>query len=204
MATTPPERNPLATLRRFARPRPPAERCELCGLLLPPEHPHLLRLADRKIACSCDACAVLFSGQQGARYRRIPRQGSLLPDFELTEELWDGLHIPINLAFFFRNSAGKVLALYPSPGGAVEALLPLATWPELAARNPVLHQLEPDVEALLVNRVGAHRDCYRAPIDACFRLVGLIRTHWRGLSGGTELWEEIDRFFARLTEGAHA
>jgi len=41
--------------------------------------------------------------------------------------------------------------------------------------------------------------------------VGLIRTHWRGLSGGTEVWREIGSFFAALKkragfgqEGAHA
>ena len=55
--------------------------------------------------------------------------------------------------------------------------------------NPVLESLEPDVEALLVNRVGHAREAsaaeyYIAPIDACYQLVGLIRVHWRGLSGG--------------------
>jgi hypothetical protein len=38
------------------------------------------------------------------------------------------------------------------------------------------------------------------PIDECFRLVGLIRTHWRGLSGGTAVWAEIGRFFTALKE----
>jgi hypothetical protein len=39
---------------------------------------------------------------------------------------------------------------------------------------------------------------YIAPIDECYKLVGLIRTNWRGLSGGTEVWIEIGRFFAEL------
>jgi len=60
--------------------------------------------------------------------------------------------------------------------------------------------LEPDVEALLVNRVNGARDFYRVSIDECYKLVGLIRLNWRGLSGGTEVWAEIARFFVRLQE----
>jgi hypothetical protein len=36
------------------------------------------------------------------------------------------------------------------------------------------------------------------PIDECYRLVGLIRLNWRGLSGGSEVWEEVDKFFEQL------
>jgi hypothetical protein len=54
-----------------------------------------------------------------------------------------------------------------------------------------------------VNRVGhAHgmsrAEYYIAPLDECYKLVGLIRTNWKGLSGGTEVWTEIGRFFAEL------
>jgi hypothetical protein len=65
------------------------------------------------------------------------------------------------------------------------------------AEFPVLGTLEPDVEALLVNRVGGQA-CFRVPIDECYRLVGLIRAHWRGLSGGLEVWGQVERFFAGL------
>jgi hypothetical protein len=82
--------------------------------------------------------------------------------------------------------------------------LPLEAWQELEQANPVLCELAPDVEALLVNRAGNARDYYRAPIDVCFKLVGLIRAHWHGLSGGTEVWREIARFFADLRERSHA
>ena len=60
--------------------------------------------------------------------------------------------------------------------------------------------MEPDVEALLINRVGPAREYFLAPIDECYRLVGLIRLHWRGLSGGTEVWKEIQGFFAGSEE----
>jgi hypothetical protein len=203
-------------LRQFARtPQRRVERCELCAMEVLSEHPHLIELTQRRLLCACDACAVLFSG--GGKYKRVPRRVRLLANFRMTDADWDGLLIPINLAFFFRSSLdSRVVALYPSPAGATESLLPLEAWNNIVEANPSLNWLEPDVEALLVNRVGRARatcpaEYYTVPIDACYRLVGLIRIHWRGLSGGTEVWQEIADFFADLrakagvvTEEAHA
>jgi hypothetical protein len=76
----------------------------------------------------------------------------------------------------------------------------LQAWAQLVAGNPILAALEPDIEALLVNRVKGAREYYLAPIDRCYALVGLIRTKWRGLSGGDEAWKAIDGFFAGLHE----
>ena len=192
-----------STLRRFARPGPAAERCELCGAEIPAQHEHLLDPAQRKLLCACSACAILFSHQAAGRYRRIPREVRLLVDFHLTDAEWNGLSIPVGLAFFFRSTAeGRVAAVYPSPAGATQSLLDFDNWEEITAANPVLQQIEPDVEALLVNRVGSARDYYLAPIDECYRLVGLLRAGWRGLSGGSQVWEEIRRFFDALKERA--
>jgi len=66
----------------------------------------------------------------------------------------------------------------------------------------VLRKFESDVEALLVNRIAGPARYYRAPIDQCFRLVAILRKQWRGLSGGTEVWIEIDKFFRELDEMA--
>jgi hypothetical protein len=124
-----------------------------------------------------------------------------LPAFRLTDAQWEALHLPINLAFFFHNStAGRVVAVYPSPAGATESLLTPEAWHALEEENPVLRALEPDVEALVVNRVGQTRDHCRVPMDECYKLVGLLRTNWRGLSGVSEVWEEIGRFFTSLRE----
>jgi hypothetical protein len=194
--------HPLAALRRMARKaEPQLERCELCGVELPPQHEHLIEPPTRKLTCACGACAILFTGSGSARYRRVPRRIEVLKGFQLSDEQWESLHLPINLAFFFHSSpAGRVIAVYPSPAGATESLLTLEAWADLSAANPVLGELEPDVEALLVNRVGPIRDYIRAPIDECFKLVGIIRVHWRGLSGGTEVWKEISRFSEQLKE----
>ena len=62
--------------------------------------------------------------------------------------------------------------------------------------------LEPDVEALLVNRAHGAREHFLVPIEDCYRLVALIRTRWRGLTGGREVWEELERFFAGLSQQA--
>ena len=202
MSSNPPtEEQPWATLRRFVRPRAPVERCELCSAALATIHPHLLEPSSRQLRCCCDACAILFSDQQAGRYRRVPARIEALPDLNLDDEHWADLHLPIDLAFFVRSTAaGRVQAFFPSPAGATESLLTLEAWKGLAEENPVLHTLEPDVEALLVNRMGTTRDYYRVSIDECYKLVGLIRKNWRGLSGGAEVWGEIGRYFTALDE----
>ncbi len=194
----------LAALQRFVRrPREQTEVCELCAAPLALVHQHLLELEKRRITCSCDACAVLFGGNARQRYRRIPRDLRRLRDFAMDDHEWESLLIPINLAFFvYSSAADRVIAQYPSPGGAMESALDLEYWKTIAERNPVLSRFEPDVEALLVNRLASTPKYYRAPIDQCYRLVGIIRKHWRGLSGGQQVWTEIDRFFGELAEAS--
>jgi len=84
----------------------------------------------------------------------------------------------------------------------MESLLSLDAWRDLVAENPALGKLRPDVEALLVNRLGQTREYYRVPIDTCYKLIGLIRKRWRGISGGPAVWEEVERFFADLRRRA--
>lgn len=196
--TIPRRENPLMALRRLARPRSDVEQCEFCSQPLDPSHRHLLEINPRKIVCVCDPCALRFESVIG-RFKLIPRDARRLADFELTDVQWEAFALPIQLAFFFHSTpARKTIALYPSPGGATESLLPLEAWSTLVAANPVLTRVEPDVEALLVNRLRNQQECFIAPIDACFELVGLIRVHWRGFSGGDKAWDEIEKFFARL------
>jgi Family of unknown function (DUF5947) len=201
LETNNPGRGSLAALQRFVRkPAHRAETCELCATALTPLHAHLLELDKHQVTCACDPCAILFDGNARQRYRRIPRDVVRLRDFAISDMEWDSLLIPINLAFFVRDSAtGRTVAQYPSPGGAMESTLDLEYWQEIVDRTPIIARFEPDVEALLVNRIHDHREYFRAPIDHCFRLVGLIRKHWRGLSGGAEVWVEIDRFFHELS-----
>jgi hypothetical protein len=203
-----PAANAYGILRQFGRKARPAEHCELCSAPLGHEHPHLIEISARRLLCACDACALLFDGGANRKYKRVSRRVRLLDAFRLTDSQWDGLLIPINMAFFFSSSIeNRVVTLYPSPAGAVESLLALEAWNDIVRENPALRAMEPDVEALLVNRVGYSRGSapagyFIAPMDECYKLVGLIRAHWRGLSGGTEVWQEIGRFFAELRQRA--
>jgi hypothetical protein len=194
-----PAPSPLDSLRRFVQPRAARERCELCATNLAAQHAHLVEMAHRRLVCACDACAILFSGHGAGTYRRVPRDAQWLPDLRLDDEAWASLQLPIELAFFlYCTPAGRVVAMYPSPAGATEAAVSPEAWAMLLEDNPALRKLEPDVEALLVNRVKSAREYYRVGVDRCYELVGLIRTHWRGMSGGSAVWDEIGQFFTAL------
>ncbi len=195
-------RNWVAALSYFARTDPP-ERCELCNDSLPAEHSHLIEPPTRRLLRACIACALLFENREDGRYRRVPRRARTLADFQMTDLQWDALLIPIGMAFFFNSSIdNRIVALYPGPAGAMESQLHLTAWAELTEANPVLRKFAPDVEALLVNRIDGAREYFCVPIDRCYALVGLMRTHWRGLSGGAEAQAAIGEFFASLRETA--
>jgi hypothetical protein len=185
-------------LRRFIQPPPPSEKCKICGAGLEDDHPHLIEPARRKPICACNACAMLFAAE-GACYKRIPRRAHSLNDYRISHAQWDRLMIPVSVAFFFK-SGGNVVALYPSPAGPIELPVSLHTWDAIAGRHPVLRAMEPDVEALMVNHWSG--EYFLLPIDKCFDLLGLIRSHCQGQPGGSNAWEKLRRYFAGLEEPA--
>jgi len=173
------------TLRRLAQrstvEREAAlERCELCGAAIPSSHAHVLELATRDVKCACRPCGLLFE--------RSDRMRLIGTDVYAADEVpWDELRLPVDIAFFFR-AGGELKCFYPSPMGPTECLLPVSLDLDLAD----------DVQALLVNRVRGARRQWIVGIDVCYALVGLIRTHWRGFTGGAELWRELDGFWNGL------
>ena len=179
----------------------PAEVCELCGIPVGPEHRHLIDLDTRELVCACRACALLFDRTAAANghLRLVPDRRLRLDGFVMTDAAWERLRIPVDIAFFFANArAERVMAYYPSPLGPTESHLTLDAWQEIEGANPVLSTMEPDVEALLVNRARGARRHWLVPIEDPYRLVAVIRTTWRGLTGGTEVWKRLDAFFADL------
>jgi hypothetical protein len=184
---------------------PEYERCELCSAPIDPRHRHLLDLRSRELMCACQACSLLFDrgAAGGKHFKLVPDRVTALPEFDLPDFAWERLRIPVDIAFFFYSSAeGRTTAFYPSPMGPTESQLGLEAWAEIEAANPVLETMAADVEALLVNRARGARRQWLAPIGECYRLVATIRVRWKGLSGGKEVWTEIEDFFDDLDRRA--
>ena len=186
----------VSGLGRLARPSPVqnTEKCELCGMPISEEHRHLLELNERRILCACEPCLAMKSGLEN--YCPVSTRTLWLDDFVFPDELWAAFQLPVGLAFFMRSTGtNTVVALYPSPAGATECELHLESWDKLVELNPILRDLEADAEALVVNRmVGAHQHAI-VPIDECYRLVGLIKSTWQGISGGNAISDAVPKFF---------
>jgi len=180
-------------------PRPAQDRCDICHTTVPEDHRHMLHLVDRRIICSCEACWALYSGN--AEYRPTGMRSLWLDQFECDEPTWAGFRIPIGLAFFMRSTVtASVVAFYPSPAGATESELTLESWDALVARNPVLEHLDTDAEALVVNRLADPPQYAIIPIDHCYALVGLIKSRWEGISGGSAIEQAVPEFFAGIRD----
>jgi Family of unknown function (DUF5947) len=192
----------ISGLRGLAQPKAPAvvsseERCDLCGTTVPHDHRHMLNLYERQIVCVCESCWALRSGD--ADFRPTGNRTLWLDGFRLPEDIWAQFRIPIGLAFFMHSSVTDcIVAMYPSPAGATESELHFETWNRLAGLNPVLRDLEPDAEALIVNRTADPPMFAIAPIDRCYMLVGVVKQAWEGISGGAGVEEAIARYFEEL------
>jgi Family of unknown function (DUF5947) len=173
------------------------ELCDLCRTTVPEDHRHLLNLVERRIECVCESCWALRSGD--AEYRPTGGRTLWLAELQLPDEVWAGFQIPIGLAFFMESTiAGCVVALYPSPGGATESELHFSSWSRMIELNPILADLEPDIEGLIVNRMSEPPAYAIAPIDRCYALTGTIKLNWEGISGGPKVREAVSAFFEDL------
>jgi hypothetical protein len=191
----------LLTLRRLLHPPPRHAKCDLCHGDVPETHAHVVDTQTRRILCACAACS---ASERAERYRRVSRRVVHHASMTLSRAQWQALAIPVDLAFFFVNSAlGRAVACYPGPAGATEAQLPGEVWTAVEDESPWMRNMTPDVEALLVRKMDGEYRCFIVPIDACYELVGRIRTQWSGFRGGDAVLADIDAFFADLLADSH-
>jgi hypothetical protein len=178
------------------------ERCEICASPIQEAHPHLLERDTRKLVCSCGPCAFLFKdvAASSGRLRTIPDRVVVDDATAIAEDAWNALAIPVGLAFLsYDSSVSQWTAAYPSPAGPVRAEIAPDAWESFVRAVPLARDVELDVEALVVRRRrDGKRECFVAPIDACYGLVGTIRSRWKGIEGGDEVRAAIDAFFERL------
>ncbi|QFG23340.1 DUF5947 family protein [Actinomadura sp. WMMB 499] len=194
--------------RAAARGADAAERCDLCAEPVPDDHggghAHVLDERGDGLLCACRACALLFERDAAGRdaegrghFRLVPGRRTRLTGVPV-----DDLGVPVGLAFFVRHADGAVTAHYPSPAGATRCDVDASAWTAAAGRCEPLRSMAPEVEALLVHTGPTLRSApeqqWLVPLDECYRLVATVRLSWKGLSGGKDVWPEIERFFAEL------
>ena len=193
-------------LHRFIRTpettRSTAQQCEMCAAPLAGVQRHLLDLAHHTFLSICTACAQAFGprGVNAGLYRLIPTRHLALLDFQATDDLWTG---PVKGICLLRNSeTGSVLAVYLDSPGVRESVFDRDRWQTLRTANPLLESLEPDVETLLLQRIGPAPSAYIVPIDTCVRLIGLLEDHRRKQVGKQEIWRAVGAFFVDLQASA--
>jgi len=63
------------------------EQCDMCAAPVPPAHRHIVDVNDRRILCSCRACALLFDSAAagGGHLKLLPTRRRRLDDFALDQ-----------------------------------------------------------------------------------------------------------------------
>ena len=137
----------------------------------------------------------------GGRYRGVGEEVRRVEDLGVDEAQWDALRIPVDLVFFFRQTAAstRLLTFYPGPGGATES----RARPERLGRH---RRGQPG------GRLDRGRRRGGPPAPSRRRLLLLPRADrrllragrrgrlaWTGLGGGSEVWQRIDELLRRLS-----
>ena len=141
---------------------------------------------------------------------------SVCDDFRITDAQWDSLLIPIEMAFFFESSTCGAHRRDLSEPGRTDRVAAAAgdvaghrrgqPRPEPDGAGCRSAGRQPDWVHIVTRQAPTRSACeyYILPIDECFKLVGVIRLHWKGLSGGTASVGG-ETFFAEILRqgGAH-
>ncbi|MBE1495637.1 hypothetical protein H4696_002737 [Amycolatopsis lexingtonensis] len=188
---------PAALNRGAVRP----EACELCGTPVAGRHAHVVDTGRRGLLCACRACFLRCTRCDGARYRAVPERYLWDPAHPVACLDWRALGVPAGFAFVLRRGT-RVTAFQPGPAGAAETTLPADLWTDIAAGHPLLAAAEPDVEAIVFRGAERTTDCFLVPVDACYRLTGVVRRFWTGPDGGPEMHDRVGELFAEIRRRA--
>ena len=100
------------------------------------------------------------------KYKRVPRRVRFLADFRMTDSQWDGLMMPDQHGVLLQeHAAGAGGGAISQPGGRYR--IAAVRWmhgTRLSRRIRCSQEMEPDVEALLVNRIGLFARVHRPRI----------------------------------------
>ncbi|HVH42495.1 MAG TPA: DUF5947 family protein [Labilithrix sp.] len=174
--------------------------CELCSAKAGPRHAHLVDVASRALLCACIACSSNFGA--ATKLRRVPEAVRRAVALGASDAWWATLGVPTGVAFFVPRSASAPSVFYPGLAGATEANVVPEAWQAAVSTHPLLAEIEPEVEALLVDRVDGAREHWIVGVDRCFELVFRIRQAWTGLTGGEGVRDARRAFFSELAREA--
>ena len=203
MAAIAPTHNWVRQLRDFAAP--PVQHCEICNGAISPEHAHLVDVVGRRLLCACRACAATASRHDGS-LRLPPRRAKVLAGFRMSAAEWDALQIPIDMAFIFHSTAdARAIALYSGAGGSDGILIePGGVVGRHGDRQSRSWFHEAGCGSAAGQSYAGGRGVFY-PAHRSLLCVGggqirrqLTRRVVRPVRGGSEVWEAIGEFFARL------
>ena len=141
------------------------EHCDLCSEPIPPEHRHLLDLETRELRCACRRAACCSTARAPAAGTTPgPRPAAAAGRLRARRRAWEELRIPVDMAFFFHRARGRARRrLLPGADGRDRVAARAARLGGDRGRQPRARGMEPDVEALLVNRARGARDSWLVP-----------------------------------------
>ena len=168
-----------------------------------PSAPGRARFAPDSLRMRCLRVALRRHGgsEIQARFRTASNSS---PNFEMTDGQWESLMIPINWPSSFAPASRTERSRSIPARRARLNRCCRSTHGQRSSRaiRVCIHSSPTSRLCSSIAYGHAHgltrAEYYIAPIDECYKLVGLIRTNWKGLSGGTEVWDEVGRFFAEL------
>lgn len=170
--------------------------CEGCDGVLALSHHHVVDVQGH-LRCVCAACAARLPSSEPARFRAVGTRVLSDPRLQVDAAEWEAIGVPLPFGFVtYHTPTHRWVARAPTPTGPLERVVDPQGWLSLAGRTPLVAQIRPDVEALLVGGRPTPQ-AWLAPIDACYELQGYVRRHWRGAQGAAG-WLVLDTFFDRL------